>query len=323
MKDLLEWARGFDVNQKPWLLLGKGPSFDRIGEVDLDRYFTCSMNHVVRELPVTLAHIADIDVVHDCAASLYRNARWVVMPYFPHLPSGAGERPLPEYVGEIPVLSALEREGRLVWYNLATGLRIMGDSPVVQISGFSGSAALGLLVECGVTTVRSLGIEGGTDYARRFDDLAGVTRLRGGVASFDVQWPGFVDILRTRKVLYGPLLVDTPARVFVGAAAAERLPARVLEYTIRKHARMSVDVVTIDNGAIPEPRDPANRSRTNFSLARFRIPELCGEAGRGIYLDSDMLVFTDIGRLWTHPMDGVDLLYVAQHRSAGARRRQA
>ena len=28
MKDIQEWARGFDVAEKPWLLLGKGPSFD-------------------------------------------------------------------------------------------------------------------------------------------------------------------------------------------------------------------------------------------------------------------------------------------------------
>jgi hypothetical protein len=56
LPDLIEWSRTTDINAKPWLLLGKGPSFNKIHGVDTTQFQLMSLNHVVRERPVAIAH---------------------------------------------------------------------------------------------------------------------------------------------------------------------------------------------------------------------------------------------------------------------------
>lgn len=53
------------------------------------------------------------------------------------------------------------------------------------------------------------------------------------------------------------------------------LGVKMLEYSIKKHASLSVVVEPIDDAGIPVPADPANRSRTGFSFSRFKIPGGC------------------------------------------------
>jgi lipopolysaccharide biosynthesis glycosyltransferase len=99
------------------------------------------------------------------------------------------------------------------------------------------------------------------------------------------------------------------------------LPVKVLEFSIRKRASMSVEVFPLHRSKIPVPlpKDPKNQPRTPFSFQRFLIPALTGYHGRAIYLDSDMQVFKDIRALWTMPFDGADLLTV--HAPQASRRR--
>lgn len=101
-------------------------------------------------------------------------------------------------------------------------------------------------------------------------------------------------------------------RVFVANTAGEWLPMKVLEFSIRETTRHPVEVRSIASfeRPIPLPKDLRNQPRTPFSFQRFLIPELCGFQGRAIYLDADMQLFTDIGALWEHPMEGHDLLAV-------------
>jgi lipopolysaccharide biosynthesis glycosyltransferase len=49
---------------------------------------------------------------------------------------------------------------------------------------------------------------------------------------------------------------------------------------------------------MPVPKDEKNRQRTGFSFSRFAIPKLAKYRGRALYLDSDMLVFSDLSQLW-------------------------
>jgi hypothetical protein len=74
--------------------------------------------------------------------------------------------------------------------------------------------------------------------------------------------------------------------------------------------------------------DPRHAPYTEFSFARFAIPALCGHRGRAVYMDSDMLVFRDIGELWDAPLDGAAVAIEAGSRSepgqiAHARNRHA
>ena len=108
--------------------------------------------------------------------------------------------------------------------------------------------------------------------------------------------------------------MSSPVRVFVAATAAEWLPTRVLEFSIRETATQPVELRRIADfeRPIPLPRELRNQPRTPFSFQRFLIPELCADQGRAIYLDADMQLFTDIAALWNAPMDGHALLTVRE-----------
>lgn len=110
---------------------------------------------------------------------------------------------------------------------------------------------------------------------------------------------------------------EEPIKVFIACTSAEWLPMRVLEHTIREHTGRLVEVAALYqfNRAIPVPVELRNRPRTPFSFQRFLIPELCGYAGRAIYLDADMQVFGDIAQIWDRPLNGCDLLTVGDATS--------
>lgn len=95
--------------------------------------------------------------------------------------------------------------------------------------------------------------------------------------------------------------------VFVGADRSQLLAVAVLEHSIRRHTHRPVTVCPLIDLDLPEPKDVRQGSRTNFSFARFAIPELAGRRGKAIYLDADMQVFRDIGELWDIPLDGATI----------------
>lgn len=314
--DITLWAKEFDIHSKPWLILGKGPSFSKIVNVNTTEHYTCSLNHVVRELPVTVAHIIDIDVVRDCEDILEKNCSYLVMPFRPHAQCRATGKTLVEYVSEIPVLRRMAQAKRLVWYNLSSS-KAYGTSPVIDVKFFSAEAALNILATLGVRIVRSLGVDGGSSYSSSFKDLNDKTLLANGHQSFDKQFAGIARTIRKTGIFYAPLHIPAPIRVFVGTDHAQIAGVKLLEYSIKKYASMSVEVKPIDNIGIPEPRDPSNRSRTGFSFSRFHIPKLCGYKGKAIYMDADMQVFDDLSRLWNTPFEGADVLYSEQPSDKG------
>jgi len=114
-------------------------------------------------------------------------------------------------------------------------------------------------------------------------------------------------------------------RIYVGTDRSQLLAVAVLEHSIRRHTRRPVQVCPLIDLDLPEPRDIRQGSRTNFSFARFAIPELAGYRGRALYLDADMLVFRDIGELWDIPLDGASVAiqqeipeHAVSHQKAGA-----
>ncbi|HCH0556590.1 TPA: hypothetical protein NKO30_006722 [Pseudomonas aeruginosa] len=307
--DIIEWSRSRSMDRGTWLMLGKGPSYGKLRNVDTSAFRLVSLNHVVRQHAVEIAHIIDLDVVHDCADAIDANAGVLWMPAHPHVACKPSEKPLWEWAREVPVLRKLAAEGRLAWYNASTWKRPEPGSPLIEVRFFSAEAALAALAAAGASTVRSLGVDGGNTYSGDFADLRDKTLLANGHASFDRQFEGFAKTLRTTGIFYAPLWVNAPVRVFVGTDSAQMLGVKMLEYSIKKYASLSVTVEPIDDEGIPVPLDPANRSRTGFSFSRFKIPELCGYRGRGIYMDADMQVFTDILDLWARPFEGARILY--------------
>jgi hypothetical protein len=113
--------------------------------------------------------------------------------------------------------------------------------------------------------------------------------------------------------------------VYVGADRSQLLAVAVLEHSIRRHTGRPVQVRPLIDLDLPEPRDIRQGSRTNFSFARFAIPELADYQGKALYLDADMLVFRDIGELWDIPFDGGSVViqqeipdHAVSHQKAGA-----
>src|SRR5262245_48147174 len=115
MQSFFEWfaTSGLDVN-RPWLILGKGPSFANRTEHALTVYYTLSLNHVVREQPVMVAHMIDLDVVADCGESLLNNAQVVVLPWVPHVKNRPGRQNLAELAEAPGILRRLNEQGRLL-----------------------------------------------------------------------------------------------------------------------------------------------------------------------------------------------------------------
>lgn len=97
----------------------------------------------------------------------------------------------------------------------------------------------------------------------------------------------------------------TAIRIFVGCAPggldAESLA--VLDFTLRKHSSQPLDIKwmhqTRGSGFWGGWRCHA---KTPFSQLRWTIPEVCGFAGKAIYMDSDMVCLADISELFDQPM---------------------
>lgn len=321
MRDLFEWFEAEIDKTRPWLILGKGPSFSKRTQFDLSQYYTLSLNHAVREQSVTVAHMIDYDVIEACEDAIINNAEFLVLPWIPHVDNSPGKHNLGELTQTNPTLKKLEQQGRLLWYNLSTATERREGSPVVGVKFFSAEAGLNLLATAGVRKIRSLGVDGGTTYSREFHDLKEKTLLSNRRKSFDGQFKEIAGIIMRTGIDYAPLDAESPIRVYVGCTEAQMLAVKVLEYSIRKHASMSVEVFPLhfSGTEIPTPKDPHNRPRTPFSFQRFLVPALAGHRGRAIYLDSDMLVFKDISALWTLPCNGAGVIAVREPGGSGRR----
>jgi hypothetical protein len=318
MLELADWLQQAPFDARPWLLLGKGPTFGRRGEFDLTPFHTIGMNHVVREQRVNVAHVIDVDVIAACAEALSRNADWLVMPRHPHVANVPGPtRPLESFFCSHPVLQDFADRGRLVWYDLRSKTcPVHGRAQPLQVRFFSSEAALQLAARLGAKTVRSLGIDGGRAYGAAFRDLAHETLLANGQPTFDLQFRELDRIAAEHGLDWSSLI--EPMRIFIGGDETEDVAARVLEHTIREHASGPVAITIMRDYAIPVPKDPANRARTKFSFYRLRIPELCGYRGRALYLDSDMQVFRDVAELWRIPFGTRRLLCTNQPETPAA-----
>jgi hypothetical protein len=88
-----------------------------------------------------------------------------------------------------------------------------------------------------------------------------------------------------------------PFTIVIGCMPKDRLPALVLEYTIRRKATIPLRIIHSADRELPTPADDKNRARTGFSFARLAVPQWCGYSGRSAYMDSDMIVFSDVREL--------------------------
>ena len=293
MQHFFDWFAQHGNPDRPWLILGKGPSFGLRTRFDLSGYNLLSLNHSVREQPVLLAHMIDLDVVDACGEALLRQAGHVVLPWYPHVENAPGAHSLEQLVPGHPLLRQLAGEGRLLWYDLSIAPRRHGPGPVVQAACFSAEAAVSLLALAGVRRVRSLGVDGGAGYSADFEDLTRQTLLANGQPGFDLQFQGIARTILRTGVDFAPLDWASPIVVCVPSGEATRLPDSVLEFTARKHSSISVRVHPI--------RSPGDGETIPAAVADE--PSAASPSGyrRAIVLRSGSLVLDDLRKLWVRP----------------------
>jgi hypothetical protein len=305
VKEVTQWWAEFGAADTPWLILGKGPSLERKDEFDLAPFTILALNHVARDMAVDVASVMDMDVIAQCGVDIERNARYVLMPRYPHVACKPARRTLDTFLSEHPVLEKLSAEGRLIWYNYDADREPDPTSPVIPSGYFSGEVMVNLLATLGVKKIRTLGIDGGNTYSAKFDPA---DRFANRQSSFDLQWSGIISTVEKHGIDFAPLTTELPVRVFVGTDESQLIGAKVLEHTIRKHCPVAVEVDYMLHVKTRMPKDHKNRPRTEFSFARYAIPKLCGYQGKGIYLDADMQVFRNFLELWDIPFDGATVL---------------
>jgi len=315
---------------EPWLVLGKGPTASSYSASLAHTHQVFALNHAMRGCRAKVGHAVDIEVFDDFTDDDLAGVEYLCLPWIPHArlfrplyPGkvffGPGALTLPQHCAQRPLLARYQAAGRLLSYNLCSAPAARHNPALLNIEGrsFSAAIAVRLLAEAGARTIHTLGVDGGSAYAASFADIAAQRRLQTAQTSFDSQFQEIADSIRRFGLHCGPLDQQIPAQVFVGCMPEQDLAYRVLEYSIHRHASISVQVQRLHTAiamqclAVPQPRDLANRGRTPFSFQRFAIPALCGHQGRAIYLDSDMLVLRDLRPVWGFPLGQRQLASVA------------
>lgn len=180
-----DWIRRRD-DDRPWALIGKGPTFAQRRAVDWSGYQTLGLNHVAREMPLTVAHAVDFEVLDRVPLDCWLACEAVVLPWRMQVGCTTSERTLFEHSMRSPTLDALLGARKVVTYNLAPGGKPTCDPKAwgrpVGVRYFSSEAAFNLLAAAGVKRVSLCGIDGRDAYARDFADLR---PLENGRKSFD------------------------------------------------------------------------------------------------------------------------------------------
>jgi hypothetical protein len=223
--ELKDWIENTKLPDKPWLVLGKGPTFSQRSQINLAQYNTFGLNHVVRQERVQVAHIIDIEVVEPCGESILTNCDWLLMPRSPHVNClGSQYMNLEDWLSCIPTLAEAERRGKLVTYSFAHE-PVLDDPWTIDARFFSSEVALGVLARMGLKTVDFLGIDGGRNYSNAFEDLKGNTLLVNGQPSFDLQFERLDELSKRYGITYKPLIKPSAADLTSATTCSTKVEA--------------------------------------------------------------------------------------------------
>lgn len=200
-----------DAEDRPWLILGKGPTAQHRRLWDLHRFHVLTLNHAALVWPhAALRHFVDWEAFQDCQASFPDGTR-VVLPWLPHLNHVSTRRRLAEFA-----LKA-HRDLRYCSYHSQRALvEDRPDLPRLLLKKFSATAAFDMLLRSGIREIFSLGVDGGTQYAPDFDPK---DRLANGQKSFDVQMPLIAQMLQKRRATWHRLHINTDAHPYLALPA--------------------------------------------------------------------------------------------------------
>ena len=177
--NFFEWFKDFK-SDKPWLIVGKGPSFDRLSEVDLTQYNVIGLNHVIYKIDCLLGSIIDIDVINKSEDKV--RCLHIVTPWYPHINFKPTKKSIADFIGE----PWCDKVGTSLWYNSSRSSRsgLSPGGPTVTVRCFNAVAVVNWRGSVGVKEVRTVGVDGGRSYSSNFKKD---TLLSNGRQSFDCQ----------------------------------------------------------------------------------------------------------------------------------------
>mgnify|MGYP006291687335 CR=1 FL=1 len=182
MTPFFNWLKLNKVS-KPWLVVGKGPSFSRINEINLDDYSVVALNHVMFQIPCLLGHAIDLDVYNSSDNNFL--CRHLVTPWEPHINFKPGGKNLIDLMME-------SRLGfnSILYYNSSRTKKkdLKAEGPEVRVRFFGSVAVMNLLAMSGASHIFTVGIDGGSRYSQPFE-LHNL--LANGRKSFDDQFGEF------------------------------------------------------------------------------------------------------------------------------------
>jgi len=182
-----DFFQNYKWDGRPWLIVGMGPTFSLRNDFDLSSYNILGLNKVCREMKVDITQIIDFYILDRVKETIFENSKYLAMPYFPHFNC----RPwmnmtVPNLLLRSELLARFHNSQRLLVFNLITcPLKEIKGSPFVHARYFSAEAAVSLLANLGVKDIKLLGVDGGRERAKEFEDH-GPCDPRG----FDLQWEG-------------------------------------------------------------------------------------------------------------------------------------
>lgn len=120
---------------------------------------------------------------------------------------------------------------------------------------------------------------------------------------------------------------QSPIRIFVGSEPGNIKAEKALHWSIIHTSTSPVELNWMtdiypgsvwdgwNKGRDHRKQDSGEGWKTNFSVFRWVIPELCGFQGRGIYLDVDQILTKDIKQMWELPMNDKMVLAISVERT--------
>ncbi len=290
-------------------ILGKGPSFaDYEPGRDHTARFTVGLNETALRTRCHAAFIIDRDILERAGPEIAASGiSLLITPRVTHKAiSQIGGLTLygPDQSNAASEPWASSFHGRHVVFNLSTSEPDASFGKAIQTGNFSAPILAELLAQAGFDDILLAGVDGGSAYATAFKDVE-YKKLRSIQDNFDLQFHELRAVRDRHGVQFCSARCEAPF-VMIGTEVEQCLATEVLKWSIESNTFLTVRYV--DGDSISRALFARGDSGTPFSFQRIFLPELAGHKGRGLYFDSDMLVFKDVFELFNTDMQGQVLM---------------
>ena len=181
------------LTQDQWLVLGKGPSLDRVNKYNLTKYKIITLNDSITVCKdVILGHFIDLDAFERCSGEIALRKRYILLCHgIRMLIHDQVQKKLIDLIETNSILKDLAKEKRLLWYDLMTSEHRTGEFPTIKAVYFSAEAVFLIsLRKVGIKYIKSIGIDGGVGYIAIFSMI-----LRKTVISLINKNPSIINLV--------------------------------------------------------------------------------------------------------------------------------